>query len=150
MKRIAAMRSACLAAAGLVAAGAFAYGVAFVVWAPVKPVRDYEAEKDRIQRPPTVAKPPYERWQVASVWEWQRVKPTPPPPFSLDATLAGTITSPDPAKSSAAVNGPTGQTVLRHGDRFQGTRVIDLDMGRAIFDYGDDTIPLTIRRSTEK
>jgi hypothetical protein len=146
MKRIEAMRSACLAAAVLGAAASMAYAAAFLVWAPVTPKRDYEAEARKFERKPTVPHPPYERSQVASVWEWQPVIPPPPPPPSLNATLAGTTVSEDPKKSIAAVNGPGGQYLVRTGERFQNCTLLSVSPGLARFSLGDQSIPLKIER----
>ncbi len=147
MKRVTAVRNACLAAAGLVATAALAYGVAFVGWAPARPVRDYAAEIARITRPKEGTQPPYRRKDIESVWTWQPVIQIPPPRRPLEATLVGTTTSSNPANCYAVVNGPSGQSLLRTGDRFDGARLSGIGRGTATFTLGNSTEWLSIRRS---
>ena len=143
MKRIAAMRSACLAAAGLVAAGALVYGLAFVAFPQF---RSRVAYRDPGARP---LRPPPPRPDVRPIWETKLgnvVEIKEPPRF--DGTLAGTTISSDPAKSFIAVNGPGGQSLLHAGDRYQGFHLANVGPGTAVFSYGGDPLPpINIDRS---
>lgn len=142
MKNIPAVRSACLAAAGLVAAGAFVYGLAFVAFPQVKSRVAYRVPDPRPSPPPP---PPPD---VSSIWK----KPLGDvtvivPPRRFEGRLAGTTVSSDPAKSQVVVDGPGGQVVVLPGGRFQDARLTDVSPGKATFSYGNASTQLKITRS---
>ncbi|MCE9584136.1 MAG: hypothetical protein K8T20_16755 [Planctomycetes bacterium] len=143
MKRVAATKNACLATAGLVAAAALAYAMAFVVFPPVTPRIGYRDPGGR-----RLCEYPELPQDMSAVWTRKLgnvIEPITPPRF--DASLAGTTTSSNPAMTFAAINTPTGQSLVRVGDRVQSARLDSIGSGSALFTLGGRSIPLMITRS---
>ncbi|MEK7470023.1 MAG: hypothetical protein AAB074_21860 [Planctomycetota bacterium] len=142
MKRIAAMRSACVAAAGLVAAVAFVYGLAFLAFPQAKSRLAYRDPGTRPLPPPPP--PP----NVSSIWTTPLGGPSciiekiPRPDFFL----AGTTISPNPSNCWAVVDSPAGQSLVRLGDRFGNTLLTGLAPSTATFSYGNASTQLKIAR----
>ena len=142
MMRIAATKNVCLAAAWLVAAGAFVYGLAFVAFPQVKSRVAYRDPGGRPLSPPPP--PP----NVSSIWTIHLgglfciIDRFPRPEFSL----AGTTISSNPSNCWAIVNSPDGQSLVRPGDSVRNTRLTNLAPGTATFSYGGGSIALNITR----
>ena len=145
MKKIAAMRNACLAAAGIVATGAFLYGLAFVAFPQVK---SRVAYRDPGPRPLRLQPPPND---VSSIWTQKlgdMIVPVKEQPF--EATLVGTTKSAGRSNTFAVVNGASGQALLRPGDLFQGAVLASVNPGEVTFSLGSRSIPRKIERPTGK
>lgn len=143
MKRITAVRNACLAAAGIVATAALAWGVAYVAFPPARHVAAYR--DPGVQPPPPQPPPP----DQSAVWKTRlgaTVDPTPAPP-PLD--LVGTTCFADRGASFAVVNTPAGQHLLRTGDRLLGGRLTSVEPGTATLTFYGKPVPLNIERFTK-
>jgi hypothetical protein len=141
-KRISAAKNVCIALASLTAAAALAYAMAFVVFPPLKPRPGYRDPGGH----GTIVDPAPPQ-DVSSIWTRNLGDVTPPvriPHF--EGSLAGTTVSPDPARSTAVVNTPTGQSLVRVGDLLQSARLDAIAAGSATFDFLGKPFPIKITR----
>lgn len=140
MKRVTAMTNACLAAAGLVATAALAYGVAFVAFPPVRPRLAFR-DPVPCRRPPTrPAQDP------SPIWTQKLGDVTDHPKLRFDGTLVGTMISSRPSSTFAVVNTSDGQVLVRPGDAVQDARLLSVAAGTAMFMLGGQPIPRNIER----
>lgn len=143
MKRVTAMKNACLAAAGLVATAALAYGVAFVVFPPARPQLAYH---DPGTRPAPL---PHPAQDLSSIWSRKLGDMTKRPTLRFDGILVGTTISPGPSGTFAVVNTSEGQVLVQPGDGVQDARLVSISPGSAMFNLGGQPIPRNIERTTK-
>lgn len=143
MNRVTAVRNACLAAAGLVATAALAYGVALVSFPPARPRLAFR-DPVLCQRPPT--RPVQD---LSPIWTRKLGDVTDHPKLRFDGTLVGTMISSRPSSTFAVVNTPDGQLLLRPGDGVQDARLLSVSPGSAMFMLGGRSLPRNIERSTK-
>lgn len=143
MKRVTAMRNACLAAAGVVATAALAYGVAFVAWAPARPKLAFRDPGPRTTPIPRPAPDP------SSIWTRKLGDTTEHKQLRFDGTLVGTTIASTPARTFAVVNTSDGQVLVHPGDGVQDAQLLSVGPGSAMFLLGGTHVPRNIERTTK-
>lgn len=143
MKRVTVIRNTCLAAAGIVATAALAYGVAYVAFPPPRHAVAHRDPGTPTRCHPTPPQDP------SAVWTTRLGSTVVPPPEPPSLQLVGTTCSTRPGGSFAVLNSKSGQHLLRTGERLLGGQLTSLSPGAATLTFYGQPVPLTIERFTK-